>query len=414
MRNLFDSTAKLEEHLMDVGIVATHISPAKGYGGVAVTARVLTRAWAEVGHKIRLVVSDESIDGRLKKADLKLGDNVDADLYRCYWFRRWGFGFGAIPKIMKLCAKAPVVYIHGIATWPCTLAAMFCVIFRKRFMVAVHGGLMPEHVKLIRKKKPHKWLFYKLLTFPTLRRAVAVHCTSETEVEGVRDALGRDARIIIVPNGIDSREVTPAGIPAGEGMTLCFLGHIQQEKGINAFIRGWLKTRQPTDRLLVAGRGVDGSYFKDFESLVAQAQGAIDYRGYVSREEVMGLLANSHFLVLPSGLEETGGMRENFGNVVAEALASGRPVLVARGLAWDDVESVGAGMVFDRTEASLCKVLNIARLLSESEWRNMSSHARNYVVKHFDSVILSNQVWQVLTCQDFGGVSSKSREGAVL
>jgi len=48
----------------------------------------------------------------------------------------------------------------------------------------------------------------------------------------------------------------------------------------------------------------------------------------------MELLATSNFLVLPSGLEEAGGMRENFGNVVAEAMASGRPVLVARGLAW--------------------------------------------------------------------------------
>jgi len=41
----------------------------------------------------------------------------------------------------------------------------------------VHGGLMPEHVDLIRREKPHKWLYYRWLTFPTLRRAIAVHCT---------------------------------------------------------------------------------------------------------------------------------------------------------------------------------------------------------------------------------------------
>jgi glycosyltransferase involved in cell wall biosynthesis len=399
---------------MDVGIVATHISPAKGYGGVAITARVLTKAWAEVGHQIKLVVSDESIDRRLQPADLQLGSNVEVDLYRCYGLRRWGFGFGAIPAIWKLCSEAPVVYIHGIATWPCTLAAIFCVILRKRFMVAAHGGLMPEHVKLIQERKLHKWLFYKLLTFPTLRRAIAVHCTSETEVEGVRDVLRHEARILMVPNGIDSRNIVSAVNPGGEGITICFLGHIQQEKGINAFIRAWLKIRRQADRLVVAGRGVDGAYFEEFQGLVEQAKGSISYRGYVSHEEVMELLANSHFLALPSGLEETGGMRENFGNVVAEAMAAGRPVLVARGLAWDEVGPIGAGFIFDRTDASVCNVLTIAQSLTESDWDKMSCNARNYVENHLNPVNLGNQVWQVLMGSEIEGVSGKTGQEVTL
>ena len=137
-----------------------------------------------------------------------------------------------------------------------------------------------------------------------------------------------------------------AQYPAGEGLKLCFLGHIQQEKGINAFIRAWLKIRQPADQLVIAGRSVDGAYFEAFQALVEQAQGAISYRGYLERGEVMDLLDASHFLVLPSGLEEAGGMRENFGNVVAEAMAAGRPVLVAKGLAWDHLESVRGRLCF--------------------------------------------------------------------
>jgi glycosyltransferase involved in cell wall biosynthesis len=374
----------------------------------------LTKAWAEVGHQIRLVVSDESIDDRLNSEDIKLGDNVEVDLYRCSWFRRWGFGFGAIPAIFKLCLKAPVVYIHGIATWPCTLAALFCVILRRRFMVAAHGGLMPEHVTLIRKQKLHKWLYYKFITFPTLRRAIAVHCTSETEAEGVRIVLGLDARIILVPNGIDSRDIVPVGSPGGEGITICFLGHIQQEKGINAFIRAWLKTRRPDDRLVIAGRGTDGAYFEEFQKLVEQAKGAIGYRGYVCREEILGILADSHFLVLPSGLEETGGMRENFGNVVAEAMAVGRPVLVCKGLAWGHVSSTGAGFVFERSGDSVCKVLTTIQNLSESDWNTMSYHARKYVEECLNPVHLGNQVWQVLMGPQIGGVSANPHQEAIL
>lgn len=381
---------------MDVGIVTTHIPPAKGYGGVSVTASVLTKAWAERGHKMVLIASDESIAGRLRPEQVRFGEQVDVRLYRCYGFRRWGFGLGAIPELFKLCRKVPVVYIHGIATWPSTLAAVFCTLLRRPFMVAVHGGLMPEHVDLIRRQKPHKWLFYKWLTFPTLRRAITVHCTSETEAEGVRSVLGEDARVLLVPNGIDSREFKVAKYPVGEGVKLCFLGHIQQEKGINAFIRAWLKIRNPGDSLTIAGRSVDGDYFEEFQKLVEQAQGAISYSGYLERGEVMDLLASSHFLVLPSGLEETGGMRENFGNVVAEAMASGRPVLVAKGLAWDHLESYGAGFVFDRTEASVCEALRKAQSVGSWEWERMSFNGRQYVEQQLDPVKLGERIWQVL------------------
>lgn len=379
---------------MDIGIVTTHVPPAKGYGGVSVTCGVLTKAWAESGHALALVASDESIDGPLRTADVQVGDGVDVRLYQAYGFRRWGFGLGAIPEILKLCLEAPVVYIHGIATWPSTLAAVICSVLRKPFMVAVHGGLMPEHVALIRRRKPHKWWYYRLLTLPTLRRAVAIHCTSDTEAEGVKNVLGNAARILLVPNGIDSRDIAVAPAPDGEGMRLCFLGHVQQEKGINAFIRAWLSLRGPDDRLVVAGRSVDGDYFREFQDLLVQAQGAIDYRGYLPRDAVMKLLADSHFLVLPSGLEQAGGMRENFGNVVAEALAAGRPVLVARGLAWDHVQEQGMGLVFDRQAASVCQALQKARQIDRAGWLQMSRSGRQYVEQQLDPVRLGERVWQ--------------------
>lgn len=381
---------------MDVGIVSTHVPPAKGYGGVSVTCGVLTKAWVESGHRLALVASDESLDGPLQASQVDVGKNVDVRLYRSYGFRRWGFGLGAIPKLFKLCRQAPVLYIHGIATWPATLAALLCCVLGKPFMVAVHGGLMPEHVSLIRQRKPHKWWYYRLLTFPALRKAIAIHCTSDTEAAGVRDVLGQDARVLLVPNGIDSGDFNFAAYPAGKGKQLCFLGHVQQEKGINAFIRVWQQVRGPSDKLVVAGRSVDGDYFQEFLALVAKADGGIEYRGYLPRNEVMTLLADSHFLVLPSGLEQSGGMRENFGNVVAEAMAAGRPVLAAKGLAWDHLPALNAGWVFERNEASVLEVLQKALAISESEWRILSIQARSYVEQHLNPITLGDQVWRIL------------------
>jgi glycosyltransferase involved in cell wall biosynthesis len=279
-------------------------------------------------------------------------------------------------------------------------------------MVAVHGGLMPEHVALIRQRKLHKWWYYRLLTFPALRKAIAIHCTSDTEAKGVRDVLGQDAGILLVPNGIDSRDFKVAACPTSNGQQLCFLGHVQQEKGINAFIRAWLQVRGPNDKLVVAGRSVDGDYFQAFQALLAKADGAIEYRGYLPRYEIMDLLAGSHFLVLPSGLEQSGGMRENFGNVVAEAMAAGRPVLVAKGLAWDHLPALNAGWVFERNEASVLEVLQKAQAISESEWQILSNNARHYVEQQLNPVTLGDQVWQILTSNDQQELTPSLTRGA--
>lgn len=380
---------------IDVAVVSTHVAPALGYGGVSVTTAMLTGAWAKLGHRIALCSSDASLGARLQAKDVNLGGAVEVSLYRSYGFRRWGFGLGAIPKILRVCRSAPQVYIHGIATWPSTLAALFCWGLGRPFVVAPHGGLMPEHVDLIRRTKPHKWWYYRLLTLPALRRAQALHCTSEIEAEGVRRYVGSDVPVVTLPNGVDLEQIQAAPAPHTPGLTLCFLGHILPEKGINAFLRVWLSQRTPGDRMLIAGRATDGAYFEEFKTLVATAPEAVSYHGYLNRAGVQNLLAQSHFLVLPSGLDG-GGMRENFGNVVAEALAAGRPVLVARGLAWDGIEAAGAGLVFDLNPAAVGLALSRAQTLEPDAWRGMSRRARRYVEERLDVHTLAAKVWRLL------------------
>ncbi|MGC1954320.1 MAG: glycosyltransferase family 4 protein [Gammaproteobacteria bacterium] len=383
----------------EIAVFATHIAPALGYGGVSVMAAALTKAWAVHARRIRLCACNASLGSALRPGDVQLGSNVEVRLYRAYWFRRWGFGFGAIPKIFTLCLRSPVAYIHGIATFPSTLAALACSALRRPFVVAPRGGLMPEHVAFIRRHKPHKWCYYKLLTLPTLKRAAAIHCTSDTEAAGVTALLGETAPVHVIPNGVDCKGFTAQPGPPLGRLVSCYLGHIQREKGINAFIRVWLRCRGPGDSLIVAGRGTDEAYFREFQHLVEVAEGAICYRGYVEHAAVRAILAESHFLVLPSGLEQAGGMRENFGNVVAEALAAGRPALVTRGLAWDKLETVGAGFVFDRTPASVAQTLARVAALSPEAWQALSLAARRYAERELDGEALAERVWHVVSAK---------------
>ena len=108
------------------GVVTTHIAPARGYGGPAVCAAELVRAWARSGHSIILCTSDATEGGRLTAADLSLGERVAVKLYHAYWARRWGFGLGALKQVLTVCRRSKGIYVSGIATWPTTLGALFC------------------------------------------------------------------------------------------------------------------------------------------------------------------------------------------------------------------------------------------------------------------------------------------------
>lgn len=378
---------------MKVAVVTTHIAPARGYGGPAVSARLLAECWAESGAELMICASDASEGPLVRKEDLILGANVTGCLYHAHWFRRWGFGVGAIPAVVRACYGSDAIYVNGIATWPTTLAAWMSYIFRRRFVIALRGGLMPEHVDEIRSKKRLKWYYYQLLVLPMLRRAWGIHCTGRIEAEHSSRVLGGAGRVFVVPNGVSMEGVTFQHPPASDGLTLCFLGRISYEKGINSFIKAWLDVRRAGDKIIVAGSGY-GDYFQKFQSLVKAGCGAIDYRGYLDGDGVASCVIESHFVILPSGLE--GGVRENFGNVVAEAFKYARPAIVAKGLAWDHLEEEKIGFLFERNVPSAKEAIRRAQALTQTQRLEMAVAARKYAQTHLNSAVTTCHVWRYL------------------
>jgi glycosyltransferase involved in cell wall biosynthesis len=384
----------------DVGIVTTHVPPASGFGGVAVSGARLAEAWAGVSSiHIGLCSSNASEKDVISAEDVSLGANVSVWLYHAYWFKRWGFGLGAIPRLIDFCRRSRVLYLNGIATWPTTLGAIICCFFKRPFIVAPRGGLMPEHVAHIRLHKPAKWVFYRLLTFPWIKRSKGLHCTGKIEADGARAWVGKDMPVVIAPNGIAISPLPSSNPPSIEDkLILAYVGRISHEKGINTFLRNWLEAKRSGDTFVVAGfcpGGAEVSYFEEFRKIVAQANGAIEYRGYLGSSEVNKLIEDSHFLVLPSGLD--GDIRENFGNAAVEALALGRPVIVCKGLEWDNIETKEAGFVFDRnSKAAFDVVRHVVKTTTKEDWFHMAEKARHYAEQRLDIRVTAKQVWNAI------------------
>lgn len=376
-------------------IVVTHVAPAKGYGGIAESTARIAAAWARAGHSFALCSSDAS-EGTppLTPGEVGLPPQVPVHLYPAHGWRRWGFGLGAPLLLLRLCRRAEAVYISGIATWPTSLAALACLLFRRPAVIAVRGGLMPGHIAHIRRHKPAKWLFYRCITLPTLAMARGVHATSAVEADGVR-ALLPDARVEVIPNAIDlDAWPSPSPRPRSGALTIGYLGRLSPEKGILPFLKLWLAGHRPGERLLIAGSG-SGDYAAEVTRLAAGAPEAVELLGYLPSAGVRAFLDACDLIILPSGLGE-GGVRENFGNTVIEALAAGRPVLTSPGMAWDDLEEQGAGLLFRPHAVGVHETLDRARALGPARLADMGTAARRLAETRYALKPVAERLWRLV------------------
>jgi len=139
------------------------------------------------------------------------------------------------------------------------------------------------------------------------------------------------------------------------------MSRLHPKKGIDVLLRGWARQKEESLGLLVssslspvlilAGSDLIG-YRKDIERMIKELGlgDSVVITGEVAGEEKDCLLANAEVFVLPS-------YSENFGIVVAEAMAWGRPVIASMGTPWQEVADVGAGWWVKPEEDALAVAL---------------------------------------------------------
>ncbi|WP_413207315.1 glycosyltransferase family 4 protein [Rhodospirillum sp. A1_3_36] len=388
-----------------VAVIATHVPPATGFGGIAECVGRQAKIWSERGHSFSLTLSDGSMGAPLTRENVDLPASVPLRIYRTprqsHWAKRWGFGLGAIPAIWSSCSRAKIVHIHGLGSWPTLVAQAICWMTGRPMVVTLHAGIMATHITLLQNRKPFKWRLYRFFVLPALRRAVMLQATTELEAESSAPVVP-GIPMQIIPNGVDLTSwfalPWPEPPPPESGRTLCYMGRFSPEKGPLSFLRLWRVCRREGDRLILVGDG-KGPYAEAVETLAkaiaAELPDTLELLPYQDFAGMRAVLSRAHGLVLPSGIEG-GDMRENFGNVVAEAMASGRPVVVARGLAWDSVERDGAGLVFDPTETSLADTLDRFRRMDAEALATMGHRGRALAEAHYDMESVAEALWEMM------------------
>ncbi|CFX22936.1 Glycosyl transferase group 1 [Candidatus Filomicrobium marinum] len=118
-------------------------------------------------------------------------------------------------------------------------------------------------------------------------------------------------RIVVKPNFA----IDPGPASHGSRNGALFVGRLSEEKGVRDLVAAWVGIDVP---LRICG---DGPLREELET---QARGNITFVGRIGSDEVRREMARAQFLIIPSIYYE------NFPMVIAEAYASGLPVLASR------------------------------------------------------------------------------------
>lgn len=254
-------------------------------------------------------------------------------------------------------------------------------------IVQPHGMLEPWALAY------HGWkkrLALSLYQRRDLESASLFIATAEQEAESIR-RFGLRQPIAVIPNGVElavgggeDRIVTHRNT----ARTALFLSRIHPKKGLLNLVNAWGELRPRNWRLVIAGPDEDG-HLAQVMSLVRQ-QGiteCVEYVGEVEGQRKAALYRDADLFVLPT-------FSENFGVVVAEALAHGLPVITTRGAPWTDLERFGCGWWIDTGVGPLVDTLREAMSLPEDERKTMGERGRRYV-QRYDWNIIARQTAEV-------------------
>jgi glycosyltransferase involved in cell wall biosynthesis len=324
-------------------VVPTYF-PAVRYGGPIRSVHALAKALVERGHEVHVFTS--SVDG---PHDLDVPHDTPVDLdgvqvryFRVRFMRRLYWCPSLARALRQTIDSFDVVHLHSVFLWPTWAAARIARRAGTPYVVSPRGMLGTEVIR--RKSRLVKSAWIRLIEQRTIRESAALHVTADLEREEIQGLGLPTPKIHSIPNGV-SWPSSHTELAAGPFSHLSkpyalFLSRIDPKKGLDRLIPAWKWV--PGLTLIVAGNDESG-YRQELERLVVENQvdGRIRFIGIASDEHKWALYENACMFILPS-------YSENFGNVVAEAMAMGCPVIVTPevGLA-SLVRESGAGMVVD-------------------------------------------------------------------
>ncbi|SHH03771.1 glycosyltransferase [Flavobacterium defluvii] len=339
----------------------------KGGGGTTEYMRLLSTALKK---HMEIVVATK-----------KTSNPIDIEGVRVKFFQtstlRW---FSMLKEFREflLEEKPDIVHINGIwspQNWGFQKIAQELGI---KVIISPHGMLEPWILSRNYWKKRLGMFFYQN---KAIQKAEFLHTTAEMEALNIQ-YLGYKTPIHIIPNGIDLNDIK--GIKENYGTKkIVFLSRIHPKKGIELLLEAWRNCNTNGWNLEIAGNGND-CYIAGL-SKSAQDLKNVNFVGAKYGKEKWDFLRSADVMILPTH-------SENFGIVIAEALALGVPVITTQGTPWEDLEIHECGWWISLSVSNLEKIISEVIQTSAAELETMGRNGRKLVAEKYEIRAVANEM----------------------
>jgi glycosyltransferase involved in cell wall biosynthesis len=347
--------------------------PAQVYGGPIESTYQLCRSLASSGCDVRVLTTDAN--GPQEVLDVPTYREVQiAEGMRvryCHRQIRDSVSITFLRLLPSYIHWADVVHLTAVYSFPTIPTLLSCRPLHKAVVWSLRGALQRWEGS---SRVTTKALWERVCRVVAPEKTV-LHVTSQQEaVASLKRFPGVET--VVIPNGIEIPEKVAHA--RGNGiLRLLYLGRLHPIKGLEILLLSCKRLNDVCDltwSLTIAGDGEPG-YVQVLRARIdgLKLEERVKMIGAVNREAKQMLFENSDIVVVPSHTE-------NFGMVVAEALAHGVPVIASKGTPWRRVEGMGCGLWVENDPESLAKAIE---RMSKMPLREMGQRAREWMEKEF-------------------------------
>ncbi len=293
-----------------------------------------------------------------------------------YFKRDWGKPCQVSTQLWKALENEvtgfDLVHLH---TWWNILIFKSIQIIKARHvpLVVAPRGMLSDYSFTHRKTFLKRW--FQSIAGKKLLEGVSLHATADAEAKDMALRTGRPVETISVMPNLLALSSSEYAEPAG-GYKLGFLSRLHHKKGIEVLLDAVAQCPE-VDELVIGGAG-DPLYEQQLKTQIKNLgiEEKVRFVGWIRQENKEEFFKQFHVFALPS-------FNENFANVVAEAWASGKPVIVSTEVGLSDyVEKYHLGWICKAEVGSVVEKIKQA-LRERDKWPQMGMAALKLVDERF-------------------------------
>ncbi len=310
---------------------------------------------------VRLAAQGHRVDVLTRHSRLPAGNAIVHYQGVTVHYLRWrSVGSAEFPlahqPIAQLVQSADLVHIYGLYDLLGPAAAWLASVRRRPFVLEPMGMYLPI-VRSVRKKQ----LYHATLGRWMVSRAARIVATSEQERSEISSTGIARERVVVRRNGVDLEQfaVLPErsvarcdfGV-ADDAFVFLFLSRLSAKKNPEMLLRAFARLDQPQARLIFVGPEEADGYSDALARMAADLHisSQVTFAGPLYGDAKRAAFAAADVFVLPSS-------NENFGNVIAEAMAAQLPVIITNRCGIAPFVLDRSGLVIDCDESQLAEAM---------------------------------------------------------